>query len=116
MHLDEMAELAESLKILEDSPDGSAMAQLAVMSVALELFKERNDGKYHDLWKIYGASDSLHHMKSKYLRTRQNFEDVMESDAGAMDIDDALDLINYTCFYIRNMLAGRFASPTTEDL
>lgn len=113
MDLEESAELANLLSYAE-ADHGSPEAQRLVLHEALQLFMARNEGKYHDLWKAYGAEDSLQHMKSKLARTKQNFQDTLASDAGALDIDDALDLINYTVFYIRNVLAGRFLS-TVED-
>lgn len=96
---------AEAVRVLGLSPKRTTVEQMSIMRRALELFDERNNSEagYEDLWKSYGWGDSLLHMRSKLSRVERRFRE----QAGAQqDLDDAYDLINYTVFFIRNVLAG----------
>lgn len=76
-------------------------SQLQVLGEAFEKFQERN-AKYKDLWKEGGVSDSVHHIHHKATRVRV----IGSTDPGAA-IDDAIDLLNYTVFFVRNTRDGR---------
>lgn len=81
-------------------------AQLQIMLIALQVFSER-DPKYHDLWKRRGWLGSLMHIDSKAARLMETF---WKGTPGRMpmpdDVDDAIDLINYAVFFIRNLQAN----------
>jgi len=79
--------------------------QLTVLVECLKIFDERNS-KYKDLWKEVGQDDNLHHMKHKVARVDMMFR------SGETDVDDALDLINYAVFFIRN---GRTQDERVRD-
>jgi len=80
-----------------DDIDDNLVAQFLVLMEALELFRVR-DPHHKSLWKEYGASDTAFHCKSKALRLNV---------APPEHLDDALDLINYAAFTIRNVREGR---------
>jgi hypothetical protein len=63
--------------------------QLSYFFEAFEIYLERN-AKYKDLWAQYGIEDVMLHVRSKFSRLERTG-----------DIDDALDLLNYTVFWIR---------------
>src|ERR1044072_6965104 len=72
--------------------------QMETLLRAFKIFLERNELR-KDLWRRAGWRDSLHHIESKTLR----IADLDEGESVAEYIDDALDLINYTAFFIRNV-------------
>lgn len=72
-----------------------------VLWAAMNLFDNRNS-RYRDNWRRYGWRDSLHHCRSKLSRMFSLFG----SDDPNKDLDDALDLINYAAFFIRNVKDG----------
>jgi hypothetical protein len=84
------------LKAMGIEASETNLRQLAILVRAYYKFVERN-AKYKDLWAEYGIDDSLLHIKSKAARIVRL---VAEDGLGA-DIDDAIDLINYTVFFIR---------------
>lgn len=94
---------AEAVKHLGLSAKPTTVEQMDVFREALELFEQRNnsDDGYSDLWKEYGWEDSLVHMRSKLRRVEQRFRNLT-----SQDLDDALDLLNYTVFFIRNVRAA----------
>lgn len=74
-----------------------------VLNEALKLYEQREQ-KYHGLWKEVGASDNSTLAKHKIERVK------MATNGGVTPedyIDDALDVINYAVFWIRNVRAGR---------
>jgi len=77
--------------------DSNMEGQFEVLMEAFALFMER-DPHHKSLWKEYGASDTAFHCKSKALRLNV---------APPEHLDDALDLINYAAFTIRNVREGR---------
>lgn len=92
----------------QDSPTN--IKQLDVLVLALEKFVERN-ADYQDLWQEYGIDDSLLHIKSKSAR----LERLLKTLGLAVDLDDAVDLINYTVFLIRLIEAAQvFADQEAE--
>lgn len=78
--------------------------QLDVFLDALLIAADRNI-KYKDLWKRRGWTVNLVHLDHKAGRLMKEFwgEEVSGTDP---DLDSALDLINYTAFFIRNVRAG----------
>lgn len=100
----EMLELATLEGRLTGELSGSDIDHMVVLFEAFEVMRERNS-KYADLWMEYGARDSYEHMKSKFLRSNLAF-------TYPEDLDDAIDLINYTVFFIRNIRAGRVEGPS----
>lgn len=84
---------------------GTNIEQMKVYIDAFEIFVERNE-RYEDLWKQYGWMDTLTHVRSKALRLVRKFwrEDPEQEDETLLD--DALDLVNYATFFIRNFRSG----------
>jgi len=78
--------------------------QLELLLAAFEKFVDRNH-HYRDLWMQGGAADSAHHIKSKTARIVWSLDRLREGHP--LDADDALDLINYAAFFVRNARAGR---------
>lgn len=68
------------------------LMQLRVFGEAMRVFHSR-DPKYGGLWQDYPAADHLAHMRSKLGRSEANID--------PDDMDDAIDLLNYTVFYVR---------------
>lgn len=101
-------EIGEALMnaIEADEITDSDAKQFAILLEAFDVYLERN-ARYRDLWKDYGAQDSAHHCKSKALRM---YQDLMMNTLGPFDPDDAIDLVNYAVFTIRNVRDGRLAS------
>lgn len=74
--------------------------QLSTLFAAFVKFQERN-AKYRDLWKQGGIEDSANHARHKAHRlvlASMNRDQLDPEDF----IDDAIDLINYAVFFIRN--------------
>ena len=91
--------------------------QFSTMMLALKKFHER-DEKHRGLWRYFGAIDSAHQARAKATRTynvaigllrdpEQYPEPGLKSETDDV-LDDAVDMINYACFFIRNVNDGRF--------
>lgn len=93
-----------ALQALDIPVTESAAEQMRIMAQALLVFHERNQ-RYRDLWKGDGYRGSLFQMKGKLLRMWSIFW-TGHPDPESLKCDDAVDLINYTCFFIRNVEAG----------
>jgi hypothetical protein len=65
-----------------------------IFGEALEKFKERNE-TYKDGWRTSGAHSHLEQMKHKVKRLLNTYD-----GEGGEDLDDAIDLLNYTAFFI----------------
>lgn len=92
--------------------DPTLKGQLGVMAEALKVHQER-ELKYDGLWKDGGHIDSAGHIRSKAVRVvRGTAEYDKELAMGVRD--DALDLINYVCFWVRNVDEDRL--DESEDL
>lgn len=78
--------------------------QYGVLLEAFAKYVERN-AKYRDLWKKRGVKDSHRHMQHKLDR----LEVIMQCDSVITedDLDDAIDIINYAVFFIRNARTAR---------
>lgn len=74
-----------------------------ILGEAFEKFVER-DRHYQGLWRKRGWRDSLHHIESKSQRIVHLGQlQVYEHSDLLVAVDDALDLINYSAFLIRNI-------------
>lgn len=74
--------------------------QLSFFVEAMKIYEKRGR-KYGDAWKKYGANDCLFHMRSKLARIQAVIERGNDGD-----LDDGIDLLNYTVFAMRNSLDG----------
>lgn len=74
----------------------------AVLGEAFKLMLDREES-HKALWKKYGVKDNMLHVRSKKERMEVRLED---GDVEGF-CQEALDLINYTVFSIRNARAGR---------
>jgi hypothetical protein len=91
-------QLEQALSILgfrEDDQKYLANA-LDVFAFALEIMDERQE-KYGDGWKKWGWRGQLIKMKDKERRVWSTFWKKGDKTA---DLDDAIDLLNYTAFFI----------------
>jgi hypothetical protein len=83
------------------TPKATDRAQGEVLIEALEIFLERN-AKRADLWKQFGWQDSALHLRSKALRIALALEKDLDIDPEDV-LDDAIDIINYAVFFVRNV-------------
>jgi hypothetical protein len=91
-----------------DDLDEDDLEQLEVMVEAFLLYLEKN-GKYANLWKEGGHMDSAHHVRHKGARVGMLATQPLAAPPNKPQefIEDALDLINYSCFFVRNVRDGR---------
>lgn len=84
--------------------------QTSVFVVAMDIC-HRREQKYHGLWKQYGFRGCLGHLESKVARIRRAIE------AGTIeeDVDDIIDLMNYTGFMARLVAFGDSGAHTDEE-
>jgi hypothetical protein len=80
--------------------DATTVAQLRVMMEAFAIFVERN-GRYRDEWRRTGWRGAMFEMRKKISRVWQVFWAGKATKAPDLLYDDALDAINFTCFFIR---------------
>lgn len=81
-----------------------------VLEEALRKYIER-DGVYQGAWKEAGWEDSLDHIRSKAKRLlRWSGTEPLTIQQQAIE-DDAIDLINYTAFFLLNLRADRRGDP-----
>lgn len=80
--------------------------QVGIFVDCLQLRQERGK-RYGDTWKRRGYKGSLWMMDHKMLRLDEQWMRNTPEEPEATEMDDALDLINYTCFFIQNAIAGR---------
>jgi hypothetical protein len=89
------------------------VAQFKVLMRALRKFHER-DEKHRGLWRYFGAIDSAHQARAKATRTynvaigliRGQFKSEHVNDE--LVNDDAIDMINYAAFFVRNVEEGNY--------
>lgn len=109
-------------------PSLENIQQLLIFLEALKLYDERTRA-YGQLWRQYGAMSNLLSMARKTDRTVKVWwtqeEEVLDADTGKKlpllhkdGLDDALDLLNYTVFFIRNARAGNIygTAPKRPEL
>lgn len=96
MHTEEDLKVQEVevayLDVLGLDVTATNLEQLRVFAEALKIFHSR-DKKYGSLWQQYPSETMLMHMQSKLSRCGAN--------TNPCDMDDAIDLLNYTAFFIR---------------
>lgn len=84
-------------------PDQSNLAQFYTLMEALRIHDERNV-VYQDVWKITGWKGAIFDIYKKATRLWVMFRG---GNAGVeKTIDDAYDLINFACFFIRGKREG----------
>lgn len=88
----------------------SMVAQMVIVAEALALFDERSSLR-GNLWREFPPTDKVTHLTSKLARIRMG-EEVLASgvsvkpDAIQSLADEALDMINYAAFYVRQRRDG----------
>lgn len=110
-HLDRRDKAAHAMcEALEIEPSATNLEQADVFARALAKYDERNS-EYRDLWKEGGTSDSVFHVGHKFARMKRLAENASLLAQGTANypqfLDNAIDLLNYTVFAIRNKRAGR---------
>lgn len=97
----------EAAKMALDAMDPDAehshtdIEQAAVLMEALMIFRERN-AKRADLWREFGWEDSTLHIRSKAMRLGLLLNQEIDVEPVEL-LDDALDLINVSVFFVRNV-------------
>lgn len=91
--------------------------QLKVLLRALGKFHER-DAKHRGLWRYFGAIDSGFQARAKATRTYNVAIGLLKDPESVLGmtvdgrrddpLDDAIDMINYACFFVRNVEEGRY--------
>lgn len=97
-------QLFEALSALGLPTDDSMMEQMRVLAETLRIYNDRR-ARYGDSWKLYGWLDSIFHMRNKFTRVEAEFwtnppETIQQAEER---LDNAIDLIVYTVFFIRNV-------------
>jgi hypothetical protein len=106
----------EDLELFFADLEPTDAEQVGVLVEAFRKFQEKN-AKYRDLWKQGGWMDSAHHIRHKGARVAMLLtSDASLTEAETME-EDAIDLINYCAFFIRNIREARAklqAQPVPE--
>lgn len=86
--------------------------QLQVFMQAMEVYRERSVA-YAEVWKQYGAMSNLLSVARKTDRMMSAWHGLSSGETiHKDDMDDAIDLLNYCTFFIRNFRSGNlFGSP-----
>jgi hypothetical protein len=84
--------------------DDAHVEQFRVLMEAFDVFMERN-ARYRDVWKGSGYRGSLFDLRKKITRMWSVFWQG-HPDEKAKECDDALDVINYAAFFVRNVRDG----------
>lgn len=93
--------------------DPALKGQLGVMAEALSIHQQREE-THGALWEEHGHIDSAGHIRSKGSRVvRGTAEYDKELALGVRD--DALDLINYACFWVRNVDEDRLGEAVDPE-
>lgn len=98
-HLEDLVDLIRNVSLSKDEVD-----VLDIMAEAFMKYRER-ELQYGGLWKLYGWPDNLLQIRHKAARVIRVFwGGLMKGGADSVsdDLDDAIDLINYTVFFIIN--------------
>jgi len=85
----------KALTELGFEPTDTLAEQLYTFCRAMQIFVERTEELGGELWKEVDTDDTAHHIRHKAQRLYHR------EGHGGFDPDDALDLINYACFYLR---------------
>lgn len=81
----------------------AAKAQLMIFGDAMNVYIARNE-RYKDNWKKMGWRGQLVRMKERVERLWDDFwgkEPIPDGVDELMNVDDAIDLINFAAFFIR---------------
>ena len=94
--------------MLEDLT-GDEHAHLSVMEEAFFIYRERT-GVRGQLWREFPPSDKIRMIKEKAARMNAAYtlvpdEEVTPERVAAME-DDALDIINFAVFFVRQIREG----------
>lgn len=98
-------DITEDLEYYKADLIDTEFEQFNVLAEAFNEFLKKN-AKYKDLWKKGGWQDSAHHVRHKAARVAMVLDEQHDMAAGEV-IEDAIDLINYAVFFIRNAREGR---------
>ena len=103
----EEREAEQVLQVIGVPVTNGNVEQMAVMLEAYHKYLERN-AVYENLWQDYGWMDTLTHVRSKAMRIVRKFwrDETAPKATAALHLDDALDLVNYVVFFIRNVREG----------
>lgn len=86
---------------------GKQDPQMAVFLEAFRIYQERNARHGDVVWKASGWNGMLNDMRKKLDRVWFEFMSIQaDEDTSEMDLDSALDLLNYTVFFIRQVRAS----------
>lgn len=86
--------------------DDDMIAQLKVFAESLAIYRDRSNTR-GQAWKDHDLTDALHHIRDIASRFEQlhraivRYESTQEMEAAA--VDWALDLNNYSAFFIRKV-------------
>lgn len=87
----------------EETLDASMMKQVTVMLRALEVYDKRNE-TYKDNWVKMGWRGQLVRIRERAERLWDGFWHmpvIADGKDELFDLDDAIDLINFACFFVR---------------
>ena len=104
--------LVEMGVVLGD-PSDEDVAQMYVLLRAMRTYSVK-DQTHRGLWRYFGSLDSAHQARAKATRVYniaiQLLRDPEEviNNAAKDPMDDAIDLINYAAFFIRNASEGNY--------
>lgn len=100
---------------LPDTEDN--LEQLLVLAECLVIYSSR-DGVYGAAWRQYGAVSNVLSMARKVDRVMNEWWSSLlrgeVSDRDGEELDDAVDLINYTVFFLRNVRDGNISGSMPE--
>lgn len=103
--LDSLAETVLQAMEVELSED--SVRHMVVLLTCAKIRAERG-ARYKDNWKNRGFKGSFMHMDSKFSRLEKMFwEETPDEKTAPTMLDDAYDLINYTTFFMQNVVAWR---------
>jgi hypothetical protein len=96
--------LIACLEAHDITPNDAMIDQLSIFMDAMDLYQARRQ-RYGDGWQRYGWLDSLFHMRNKMLRIEAEFWTTPpdNSHEATVRLDNAMDLLNYIAFFIRNV-------------
>lgn len=107
------------VEVLGYEPTVTHVEQMEVLLQVFAKFVERN-AQYKDLWRNGGPRDSANHIESKAARIQHFTRMIADIDWSLSEVDapvdDAIDLINYAVFYIRNVAGARLTNEEIDAM
>jgi hypothetical protein len=103
-------QLVAALEALEIEPTEEMLNQALMFVVALKTY-EKKDQMYGQAWKRLGALNNLTRMATKVERLLEQFWHREDNRNGA-DLDDAVDLLNYDAFFMRQAIEGEWTKES----